>query len=153
MAIRAAWSVQKSAAFTVLSFLNTTKYPPSLLFLLMTLGPGDAVPCGRSMADCRTCCGRSWSSARCRCSTYVAAPAADPHDRGRSSATHATDTCTGCSSRLPWTTFRFTAPPGWGFSLPTIYLVWVVVVVMLYPLCLWFARLKQRRTDAWLSYL
>jgi hypothetical protein len=49
--------------------------------------------------------------------------------------------------------YPFTAPPGWGLSLPGIYLVWAIVVLTLYPLCLWFSRLKQRRSDAWLSYL
>jgi uncharacterized membrane protein len=44
-------------------------------------------------------------------------------------------------------------PPGYGFSLPVVYLVWSAVVVMLYPVCLWYARLKQRRHDWWLSYL
>lgn len=48
--------------------------------------------------------------------------------------------------------FPFTQPPGWGFSLPVVYLVWAFVVVSLYPLCRWYAALKQRRSDAWLSY-
>jgi hypothetical protein len=49
--------------------------------------------------------------------------------------------------------FPITPPPGWGFSLPVVYLIWASVVVALYPLCRWFAALKQRRRDAWLSYL
>jgi hypothetical protein len=38
-------------------------------------------------------------------------------------------------------------------SLPVIYLVWALVVVAMHPLCRWFAGLKERRADAWLSYL
>ena len=49
--------------------------------------------------------------------------------------------------------YPFTAPPGWGYSLPVVYLIWIFVVVAMYPLCRWFAALKQRRGDAWLSYL
>ena len=49
--------------------------------------------------------------------------------------------------------YPFTAPPGWGYSLPGVYLVWALVVIAMYPLCRWFAALKQRRSDAWLSYL
>ena len=49
--------------------------------------------------------------------------------------------------------FPITPPPGWGLSLPAIYFVWVLVVVLLYPLCRWFAGVKQRRSDPWLSYL
>ena len=47
----------------------------------------------------------------------------------------------------------FTAPPGWGLPLPVVYLIWGIVVLLLYPLCRWFAGVKQRRSDAWLSYL
>ena len=49
--------------------------------------------------------------------------------------------------------FPFTQPPGWGFSLPVIYLIWASVVIALYPLCRWFAAMKRRRSDVWPSYL
>jgi hypothetical protein len=44
-------------------------------------------------------------------------------------------------------------PPDWGFGLPTVYATWVLVVVLLYPPSRWFAGVKQRRSDPWLSYL
>jgi hypothetical protein len=44
-------------------------------------------------------------------------------------------------------------PVEYGFPLWTVYAVWVVVLLLLYPACLWFARLKQRRHDWWLTYL
>jgi hypothetical protein len=49
--------------------------------------------------------------------------------------------------------FPFSAPPGWNLGLPMVYLVWIVVVVTLYPLCRWYAGLRRRRNDWWLSYL
>jgi hypothetical protein len=48
--------------------------------------------------------------------------------------------------------FLITPPPGWGYSLPFVYLIWAAIVLALYPLCRWFAGVKQRRSDAWLSY-
>jgi hypothetical protein len=44
-------------------------------------------------------------------------------------------------------------PADYGFPLRTVYAVWIVVLGLLYPACLWFARLKQRRHDWWLTYL
>jgi hypothetical protein len=56
--------------------------------------------------------------------------------------------------------FAFGSPPAlpayptdYGYSLPTVYAVWIVVVAMLYPLCRWFGNVKKRRTDWWLGYL
>jgi hypothetical protein len=44
-------------------------------------------------------------------------------------------------------------PPNAGFDLAVVYLMWIGIVLALYPLCRWFARLKQTRRSAWLSYL
>ena len=44
-------------------------------------------------------------------------------------------------------------PANWGFSLPGIYCLWIFFVLVLYPSCLWFSRLRARRRDWWLSYL
>ena len=44
-------------------------------------------------------------------------------------------------------------PPDYGVGLPTVYLVWIGVVLVLYPPCRWFARLKRRSGNRWLSYV
>jgi ABC-type spermidine/putrescine transport system permease subunit I len=47
----------------------------------------------------------------------------------------------------------FDYPRGFGVSLGAAYLFWIATILALYPACLWFARLKARRRDWWLSYL
>ena len=44
-------------------------------------------------------------------------------------------------------------PPGFGYELWVAYAVWIAIVFALYPVCRWFAAVKQRRRDWWLSYL
>ena len=44
-------------------------------------------------------------------------------------------------------------PPGYGLNLGGVYIVWVAILMVLFPLCRWFADLKRRRKDWWLSYL
>ena len=46
-----------------------------------------------------------------------------------------------------------TLPEGWGYGLAGVYVAWLLVLVALYPACRWFAGVKRRRTDWWLSYL
>ena len=49
-------------------------------------------------------------------------------------------------------TFMAFYPKGYGLPLPLVYVVWLIVVASLYPLCRWVASVKARRTDWWLSY-
>ena len=49
--------------------------------------------------------------------------------------------------------FSAKLPPGYGYGLPFVYLMWITTVLLLYLPCRWFAELKRRRKDWWLSYL
>ena len=44
-------------------------------------------------------------------------------------------------------------PADYGYSLAIVYLIWIGVVVALYPVCRWFSNIKRRRREVWLSYL
>ena len=145
------WASQKSAVFTVLSFLNTTKYPPSLLFLLMTLGP--ALLLLRAMdAGTPRALRPALTIGKVPMFYYML----------HFALIHvlAVATCVVRFGAVHWMfespdlgNYPFTAPPGWGYALPGVYVMWVIVVLLMYPMCRWFAALKQRRTDAWLSYV
>lgn len=145
------WSVQPSTTFTVLSFLNTTKYPPSLLFLLMTLGP--------ALLMLRVLDGGVPTRLRAAHTIgkvplfYFVVHFALIHAL-------AVVVCYLRYGSAHWmfespdlAHYPFSPPPGWGYPLPIVYLVWAFVVLAMYPLCKWFAGVKARRTDAWLSYL
>ncbi len=143
-------ATQKSAAFTALSFLNTTKYPPSLLFLLMTLGPALLF---LRVVDAET---PRWLRPALTVGKvpmfYYLLHIPLIH-------LLAVVVCYARYGQAYWMfespslgQFPITPPPGWGYSLPIVYLVWAVVVLTLYPACRWFAGLKRRRSDAWLSY-
>ena len=54
---------------------------------------------------------------------------------------------------LPVSTAVLPFPEGYGYSLVMVYAIWLGVVLILYPACRWFASVKARRREAWLSYL
>jgi uncharacterized membrane protein len=145
------WSAQASTSLTVVSFLNTTKYPPSLLFLLMTLGPALLL---LAMVERGT---PAWlRPARILGNVplfYFVLHFTLIHLLAVivCYARYGTAHWMFESSRLDQ--YPFTPPPGWGYSLPTVYGVWILVVLLLYPACAWYAGVKQRRRDWWLSYL
>lgn len=150
----APWAHQKSALFTVLSFVNCTKYPASLDFLLMTLGPGllvlaylDGHPLKRTnplvvfgrvpffyfivhfyvIHSVLVLIAWVWYGRAAFGFMFNPVPSM------------------GGPKQL------FSANFGW--SLAFVYAVWIVVVVLLYPLCKRFAEIKSTRRDWWLSYV
>jgi uncharacterized membrane protein len=141
----APWSTQGSRVFTVLSFLDTTKYPPSLLFLLMTLGPALAALAtldrlSRPVARVLLAYGRVPLFYYVLHLYLIHALAVGAAWLGQRDVRE-------------FLTVPFAFPADWGFGLPIVYATWIAVVALLYAPCRWFAGVKQRRRDAWLSYL
>ena len=145
------WASEPSGALTLVSFLNLTKYPPSLLFLLMTLGP--------ALLILRALDGGTPSLLR---PALVFGRVPLFYFVLHLTLIHllAVVLCYAQNGAVHWMfespnlgAYPFTPPPGWGVSLPVTYLLWVLVVVMLYPVCAWFAQARQRSTAWWLSYL
>ena len=142
------WAIGWS--MVVLSVLNCTKYPASLLYLLMTLGPAILVlvifdrPSGLLARPIITF-GRvplffyllhipliHGGAVLCDWLRFGWSPLA---------------------GYGPWEVQVGSIPPNYGLSLPMVYLLWIGVVLVLYPPCRWFAGVKSRRRDVWLSYL
>lgn len=158
----AKWSRQKSAMFTVLSFLNTTKYPPSLLFLLMTLGPAIiALAWFEPKASSIYVSGSQSIFTRLRNALVTFGRVPLFFYILQWYAAHLIAIVAGLIAGQPvayqWASpivkFSSPPPPGVGFPLWVVYLCWAVGVLLLYPVCKWFAGLKARRRDWWLSYL
>jgi hypothetical protein len=143
-----AWTTQRTPFLTALSFLNCTKNAPSLLFLLMTLGPAIAAmaaidqfgaigPVGRALVTL----GRvplfffllQWyvihglAVALCLVRGFPVAWQFSPAVLGE-------------------------PPQGWSLGLPAVYAAWAVVLAILYFPCRWFAGVKARHPRGWLSY-
>lgn len=149
------WSPQKNLAFTVLSFLNTTKYPPSLLYLLMTLGPAILA---LAVFETRSDRVRGVvSRVREFFVTFGRVPLFFYLLQWYTAHLIAVLLNFAFGKSVRW---LFQTPIDWmgtrpdaGFNLVVVYLAWLAGVFLLYPLCKWFAGVKQRRRDWWLSYL
>jgi uncharacterized membrane protein len=147
----APWSVQASSLMTAVSFLNTTKYPPSLLFLLMTLGP--ALILLRAF-ERRTPGWLAPATVFGRVPLfYFVLHFFLIHLLAAIACAWIYGTPRYMMQSPDLGNYPFTVPPGWGFPLPVVYGVWVAVVAMLYPVCAWYGALKRRSASRWLSYL
>jgi uncharacterized membrane protein len=144
----APWSVQKDGIYTLLSFLNTTKYPPSLMYLCMTIGPSliflsFTETAQNRLAKILMVFGRvpffyyilhffiihTLLVIIFYASGYGAKDIVDPN--------------------VPFN-FR---PLHFGFDLGTVYLIWFCVVASLYFPCKWFTKYKTTHHQWWLSYV
>ncbi|MBC7946645.1 MAG: DUF1624 domain-containing protein [Chitinophagaceae bacterium] len=143
------WETQSSSHFTFLSFLNVSKYPPSLLYILMTLGPGLIILALTENS-------RSWLSERIKVIGRVPMFYYLVHlYLIHLAAMFATYLCGHKPYDMVLTVWVAFEPKlkGYGFSLGVAYAVWAVLIVILYFLCKKYDQYKRSHREWWLSYL
>lgn len=144
------WEVQSSSLFTMLSFFNVSKYPPSLLYLLITLGPSILF-----LAFSESWKGKFLDKivviGRVPMFYYIL------HIYLIHLLAMLAATLTGFSASSMILDVFVTLSPelkGYGFSLGITYLVWLGLVIGMYPICNWYYNYKKNNRDKWwLSYL
>ncbi len=140
------WSPQRTPALTVASFLNVMKYPPSLDFLLMTLGP---VLIALALVEGVRNRVTEWLSVYGRVPLfYYVVHIFVAHAVAVSIAL----VQGGELRRIPVVSNPELIPAWYGVSLPGVYLAWAFVVAVMYVPCHWYAGIKARRNDWWLRY-
>jgi len=145
------WALQKTPTFSLLSFLNVTKYPPSFLYTLITLGPAFIF---LSLAEKPL---NRWTA---RIAVFGRVPLF--YYLVHFFLIHLMAVAGAVFSGYNWQdmilSVRINASPalkGYGFNLATVYMVWAVLLIVLYPLCKRFDRFKRTNLAKykWLSYL
>ena len=147
------WKPQGTLTLTVISFFRTSKYPPSLEYLLMTLGPGilalglmDRLRVSES--NPLRVFGRV-PMFYYVCHFYMIHAVALLVSVVRYGRWDYFLHVPGALLGLPDPTF----PKDWGYNLAVVYLIWLSIVAALYFPCRWFAAFKQRSRAWWLSYI
>lgn len=142
------WTVQKDTLYTVLSFMNVSKYPPSLLYTAVTVGI--------MLGLLRLADGRNTIITRVL-SVYGRVPLFYYliHWYLVKAAMIGMFLLQGYRlSHMPIGPLNFGRPVGAGVSLPVVYVVWLGLVVLLYPLCSWYGRYKSEHPQiGWLRYI
>ena len=144
------WSAQKTPVFTVLSFLNTTKYPPSLLYILMTLGPA-MLFLAFAEKPLNKLSEKVVVFGRVPMFYYLL----------HIYLIHILSVIAAAISGFKWSDMVLTGwvsmnaqLKGYGYSLAFVYVLWILIIVGVYPLCKWYDNYKQaNRSKWWLSYI
>jgi hypothetical protein len=144
------WRIQNTPLFSLLSFLNTTKYPPSLHFLLMTMGP--TLIC---LSVFETIEGRLAKPillfGRVPFFFYIihlyvihALAMLLLVYQGRDGQEYILSARGIMSGRLS----------SFGLGLGAVYAIWIAIVLLLYPVCRWYQKVREQNSSKWwLSYL